>query len=172
MAAVQVTAHSSQLEVLAIKTPEVSTICRGTGSKENGYEIYQLIILMILDFYGVNWKDAQIRECSELLYDDWYFLTLAELKHFTLRAKTGHYAGRNFNPSFLNPVTLIDWMGQYGVESLKHREQNHLMQSSDERYNERWASHDERKTERVGEIYLDAEMNNIKEQLKNKQDGK
>lgn len=123
---------------------------------------------MILEFYGVEWSDEQVRECAELLYDDYYWLTLAELKHFTLMAKTSKF-GKVYGK--MNPVTFIDWLGQYADNSIEIRRQAAISKASDERYNERWGTHDERQANRTGEFYLDAEMNQIKDNLKKNTDG-
>src|SRR5688572_26095564 len=127
MSEMQITANNNQAEVLALKAPECSTICTGTGSKENGYDLYAAIILMILNFFGVSWKADQIKECAVMLYDDYYFLTLAELKHFAQQVKAGKFTSTHFNPNFFNPVTFIDWMGVYAENSLKIREERALI---------------------------------------------
>lgn len=161
---IQITANNSISQVLSIKTPEVSTICRGTGSKENGYDLYKMVILMILDFYDIDWSKDHISECAQMLYDDYYWFTLAELKHFALMCKSAKF-GKVYGK--INPVTLIDWAGQYAEISLEERERSAYNKAQDERYNERWNTHDARKAGRTGEMYLNAEINQIKDNLKN-----
>lgn len=130
--------------------------------------MYELIILMILEFYGVEWKDELVSETAEMLYDDYYWFTIAELKHFMLMCKSGKF-GKVYGK--FTPVTFIDWMGQYSEESLKIREQNALSAASDERYDERWASQDDRKGEQIIEDSVRGQMSLIKSQLKNKENG-
>lgn len=169
MEAITVTANSNQFEVLAIKAPECSTICAGTNSKQNGYDMYQMVILSIINFFGVSWTAENIKECALMLYDDYYWFTLAELKHFMLMCKSLKY-GKIYGQ--MNPATLIDWMGQYSEESLKIREQNALSAANDERYNERCGSHDDRIGEQIIEDSVRGQMSLIKSQLKNKDNGK
>lgn len=159
-------ANNNHSEVLAIKTPQCSTICFGTNSKQNGYDMYQMVILSILGFYDVAWSDEQIQECAQILYDDYYWFTLAELKHFMLGCKSSKF-GKSYGK--LTPVTFIDWMGQYAEESMKIREEMELAKSGDERYDERWASHDERKGEQIIDYSVRGQMSIIKSNLKNKE---
>lgn len=79
------------LEVVNLKQPSISSVNFGQPNTENGITIFEEIILSILDFYNAEWKPMSIRDCAEMAFSSYYHWTLAELKHFTLKFKTGDF---------------------------------------------------------------------------------
>lgn len=138
-------------EVQGMKTPEISTINRGEKNTEQAIMLYEFVILTLLDFYVTKWEDEQIRECAEMLFSEYYWLQIAELKHLCVLLKTGKMMvpdGKNlvaFKPfGKFSPSDLMRCFDQYAHESLIERQYAFERQSCDDRHHERWNSHDER----------------------------
>lgn len=171
---IPVKASMAIAEIHSMKTPEISTINRGEKSTEPAIILYEFVIIGLLEFFGVEWSKEQIRECAELLFNEYYWLHIAELKHLITKVKTGEIEmadGKKFKTyGKFNPQLLMECFSQYADESLKERQQAYERQAGDERYNERWGSRDER-------LKSDSEawgMNGLVEQEKSKlkNDGK
>lgn len=88
---IEIKGESAMLEVVSLKQPAISSVNFGQQNTENGITIFEEIILSILDFYNVEWKPMSIRDCAEMAFSSYYHWALAELKHFTLKFKTGDF---------------------------------------------------------------------------------
>lgn len=163
-----VTASQGQMEILSKPTPELSTVNRGTGSKENGILIFETIILMILEFYGLEWSALQIRECAEMGFAEYYWLQVGELKHFVLKAKQGDFRDEK-DFSRLTPVMLMMWFKAYANESLRIRQENYLSDSYSATSNERADARIKEWNKSEDDFRMSAEMNKIKDELKSNQ---
>lgn len=137
--AVQVRADMGVAAIQELKTPEISTINRGEKDTEKGIALYEFMVLGILEFFGAEWSNVQIRESAELLFSEYYWLHIAELKHLITRIKTQTKVYGKFNPA-----QLMEAFNQYADESLRARQDAFERQANDERYDERWGSHDAR----------------------------
>lgn len=135
------------------------------SDKKSGYFLFQTVILMILEWFEIQWSNEHLTECAEILYDEYYWMQIGELKHFVLKVKSGHY-DRSILKNKINAVTLIDWMGQYGEESLKIRQTNYvngaMSDKSDERADKRIAEWNKEETD----FTMRAQMEDIKRNLK------
>lgn len=149
---VQVKADMSVANIQEFKTPEISTVNRGTGSTDAGIELYEWVVLGVLEFVGVEWTVMQIRECAELLFSEYYWMQIAELKHLITKIKTGSF-GKIYGK--LNPLMLQEFFKDYALQSMEEREQAAIRKANDERYEERWGAKEARyiKQEQDGEIY-------------------
>lgn len=74
-------------EVCALQTtaPAVCILNRGAADTQAGIDVFMAELVRISRFAGIGWDDFQIETAAELLYDEYYHWTFAELKHFTLR---------------------------------------------------------------------------------------
>jgi hypothetical protein len=85
---------------------------------ENGVLVLQLVILEILDFIGAEWPKNQIQECSELVYREYYWFTIGELKQFSIRVKTGYF-GKIYGK--FAPMHLMEYFKDYSDEMFEAR---------------------------------------------------
>lgn len=122
-------------EIQEMKTPEISTINRGENTTEPAIAVYEFVVLGLLEFYGCEWSKEQIRECAELLFNEYYWLHIAELKHLITRIKTQTKVFGKFSPA-----QLMEAFSQYADESLRARQEAFERKANDERYEERWDS--------------------------------
>lgn len=162
-------ASQGQMEILAKPTPELSTVNRGTGSKENGITMFEIVILMVLEFYGVEWSKLQIRESAEMAFGEYYWMQLAELKHFVLKAKQGDFRGEK-DFSRLTPVLFLMWLRTYGNESLRIRQENYIHNAYSDSANDRADRRIKEWNKDEEDFKMSAEMNRIKDELRKKQE--
>jgi len=78
----------------------------------------------MLEWLGVQWTPFQIRETAEMFSAEFYWMTLAELKAFTVNARLGKY-GKEWGK--MRPLTLMTWMNEWQAEVLEAREYVHGM---------------------------------------------
>lgn len=139
MIQVQGTTEIAALQQL--KTPAISTINRGANSTEGGINVFEVCVLGILEFYGVEWSKNQIRESAELLFNEYYWLHIAELKHCITKIKTGNLIlddGKPFRVfGRFSPSHLQECFSCYAAESLRVRQQQFINKSNEERAGER-----------------------------------
>lgn len=165
--AIPIKATMAVAEIQNLKTPEISTINRGENSTEPAITIYEFVIIGLLEFYGCEWSNGQIRETAELLFSEYYWFHIAELKHLVVNVKTGAY-GKVYGK--FNPAFLMDCFAQYAEISMKERAAIAEIKSNEERYNERWGSHDERLTRDKEAYRIGGLVQHEKSKIKN--DGK
>lgn len=143
-----ITAAMVVAEVQNMKTPEISTINRGEATVEPAIELYEFVILGLLEFYGCEWSKEQIRESAEGLFREYYWLQIAELKHLVVKIKMSDMRTLEGKPfrvyGKFNPSMLSECFKVYSNESLVERGYAGERRANEERYNERWNSHDER----------------------------
>lgn len=106
------------MDVVKMGLPQISTINRGQMSKEAGITVFETMILDLLEYYGVEWNPPQIRSVAELMFDEYYYWSLAELKHFILKVKRGDY-GKLFGK--FSPSNIVDYASTYNSELLVAR---------------------------------------------------
>jgi hypothetical protein len=104
-----------------------------------------------LEFFGCEWSKSQIREIAEMLFNEYYWLHVAELKHLIMQMKMGEAKVLDGDRVVifkvygkLKPPDLTACFSFYANESLKERQYEAERKAGDERYNERWGSHDAR----------------------------
>lgn len=112
-----VKADSSAAEVLSLRTPHLSQLGVAPSGRFVGVIIFSAQIASLAGFIGLNWTKEQMDECGELAYQEQPWLTLAELKQFFLRLKTGKYSS-NKN---LNPAIFLEFLSEYAGEMLGER---------------------------------------------------
>lgn len=108
----------TQMEIVKIGGSAISVVNQNTGTKENGITIFECTVLDLLEFFGLEWSVNQIRGASEILFDEYYYWTLAELKHFSLKTKKGDF-GKVYGK--FSPSTLMECASAYDSEILTAR---------------------------------------------------
>lgn len=139
LALLPIKADSPPSEVLRLGTPEVSTFNRGCTTPENGIQVFEVLVQAIVKFYGTGWG-AQQREVAELMFSKYYWLHMAEIRQFSLKAKAGDFNkkdsitirdnegkflgteewdGKLYGP--LTPAVLMKWMERFATDSTAAR---------------------------------------------------
>lgn len=127
-----------------------------------------MVVLSLLEYYGIEWSPLQIRETAEMMFTEFYWLQIAELKHFILKAKMGE-AGKMFAGRAFLPVNLMEWLKNYAQESLWIREGRYISDSLEERYDERWASKGKREATEADPIYMQEKIKQMQRDVQRNQ---
>lgn len=111
-------------ELRKLNTPSVSMLNVGEKSTVKGVAVFQKLVLDIVNFFGGDWSKEQIKDCGEVCFNEWYYLTFAELKHFIHNVKSGGFKehGKPVMYGSFVPATLIDWFCSYAAQNIKERE--------------------------------------------------
>ena len=120
-----ISSTSTLPELLNLDTPPVSLLNKGlNGSKVNGIAVFAALINRIQQFFDAKWGKETIMDCAKVCFDEWYYLTFAELAHFAQKAKSGGFKedGKSLVYGTFSPATLIDWFCRYAAENLEYRE--------------------------------------------------
>lgn len=66
----------------------------------------EVAIAMLAEFFGQDFSELQIKETAKLIYDNWYWLDVAEFKVAIDRIKTQHYEKLygKFSPAYIMEV--------------------------------------------------------------------
>jgi hypothetical protein len=87
------------MEVLQLETPALSMLGKDVDGEMMGITIISVQITNMVDYLDLKWTPYQIGECSRLTYEEYYWLSVAELKQFFNRVKTGFYQSeKNIRP--------------------------------------------------------------------------
>ncbi len=109
------TASMAQLDIVKLNAPSISMLNAGTGSREAGITAFEFTILELLEYFHIEWSEYQIREVSEVLFGEYYYWSIAELKHFIMKVKAGNY-GKIYGK--LAPGNVVQYAGEYNSEVL------------------------------------------------------
>jgi hypothetical protein len=134
LARLPIKVDSPPSEVLRLGTPQVSALNAGTGSKENGITVFEVLVQAIVKFYGTGWG-AQQREVAEIMHGKYYWLHLAEIRQFSMKAKAGDFNRKDWfkgdNGEMeewdgkiygqLTAPVLLKWMERFALESTAAR---------------------------------------------------
>lgn len=108
--------------------------------KEPAIMAMEAIVLMILDFFGIDWKEMQIRETAEIIINDYHWLKFAEIKQFLQRIKSGYFGEVYGGFHRFSPPVLFSWLAQYAEESKREREALFHESASAATFDERWSN--------------------------------
>ena len=120
MQLIKVNASQNPSEVYALGTPEICVINKGEANTENGITVFEETIVNILDYFNVEWKLMQIRECAEIAFSEYYWLQFAELKQFVLKLKAGDYR-EVYSLTKIAPDSLLKCLSLYASEAMDLR---------------------------------------------------
>lgn len=116
---------NSVLQVVAMKGAQLSTMGTFEGVKV-GLLAFGDVFTGIVDYLCLNWNNpkSKILELSTMAYNEYYFFSIAEIKHFSLKMKSGEYQS-NKN---LTPADLYRFLTDYANQVLFERAQQFGMQ--------------------------------------------
>lgn len=99
------------------EVPALSTICK-EHSKDFAVKYIQLWIVALNEFLNIKNKmnPEQIQETARILYDDFYYLNIADLNLIFTNIKRGKY-GQIYES--LDGVKLISWINSYVEKRLE-----------------------------------------------------
>lgn len=104
-------------------TPSISLLNYGEKNTNKGEAVFAALIFKVMQFFGGTWNEAQIADCAKVCFDEWYYLTFAELAHFAQKAKSGGFKeeGKQLLYGQFSPANLIDWFVTYTSENMRER---------------------------------------------------
>lgn len=105
-------------EIIRAGTPNFGLL----GDKSISERVIKVLLLNLLDFFGAEWNETQLNDCAEIIVTDYYWLSMAEFKTMTIRAKKGAF-GKDYNK--LSPHRLLQWMEEFANECLMTRGDMH-----------------------------------------------
>lgn len=120
----QITLDSNLSEINKMCLPSISILNKNQQSKENGIIVFELMVKSICDFIGLEFNQNQRRELAVILFDNYHYWNLAEMKLFSLRMKTNYYKDL-FGWSKLTPSHLIEVAAEFNSDILKERANYH-----------------------------------------------
>lgn len=97
----------------------LSSLVRKTETgvdKAECYKFIKLCTVWLCEFFGVSWNDIQVKESSKQLYENYFFWTEYDWKHFMSRVVSGYF-GKMFG-SF-SPAMLMEYAGVHSEEWMK-----------------------------------------------------
>lgn len=112
-----VKADTLPLQVLQMRTPELSTLGKAASGEQNGMLFVNMQLISLLEYVGVQWTKGQVAECAKTTYNEYHYFTLAELKQFFTKVKAGHYTS---NKNMMPPV-FMEFLKSYADEMLAER---------------------------------------------------
>lgn len=102
-----------------METPQICLLGKASdGVTMMGIKVFQFVVSDLCLYMGADKcsEDAML-ECGELAYSEAHWLSLAELKLFTVRVKTGQYTShKNFSPAI-----LMEFLKEFLGEMLRAR---------------------------------------------------
>ncbi len=94
----------------------VSSLVKKTEAgvdKTECHKFIKLCVSYLVEFTGTNWTDFQIIEASKQLYENYYFWTQFDWKHFISRVISGYY-GKIYGA--LSPAILMEFAALHSEE--------------------------------------------------------
>jgi hypothetical protein len=130
----------------------------------------EAVVLMALNFYGQSWNKEQIRETAELIIEEFWWLQVAELKHFLTRVKMGGF-DKLYSANQFTPPILLKWLGEYADESWRIRSQSGYINAQSDKVEERTSSRDMPQDAAKEAIYQAQKVEQMQRELANKMKG-
>jgi len=111
-------------ELWQMGTPAIATLNIGEKNTLKGEAVFGALINTLVKFFAAIWTPAQIADCAKVCFDEWYYLSFAELAHFSQRARSGYFKepGKPLFYGPFSPANVIDWFCTYTAENLQQRE--------------------------------------------------
>lgn len=108
--------NTSVLAVRGMGGNPISSLVKkndGITDKSECHKFIKLCTVYLCQFFGVTWNDVQIMESSKQLYENYYFWTEYDWKHFMSRVVSGYF-GKMFGA--FNPSMLMEYAAAHGEE--------------------------------------------------------
>jgi len=124
MAEIKVSSDMDFIALREMNTPAVAVLNAGEQNTLKGEAVFGALIHGLVKFFGAVWTPAQIAECAKVCFDEWYYLSFAEVAHFAQRARAGYFKepGKPLFFGQFSPANIIEWLCTYTAENLQQRE--------------------------------------------------
>ena len=148
----------NQLSSMIVKSEDVV-------DKTNCYRLIELFVIEVFEWFGKDIPIALIQSLAKTIYQNYYWLRIAELKLFVEKIKAGNWKQIHG----MSAAVLMERLGEFANESMKIREDNAVrtadMQRSDERRDyERTLSERRKDAQAFHEVKVDLFKKNIEQQ--------
>jgi len=150
----------NQLSSMIVKNEDVA-------DKTNCYRLIELFVIEVFEWFGKEISIALIQSLAKTIYQNYYWLRIAELKLFIEKIKAGNW--RQIHG--MSPAVLMERLGEFAGESMQIREDIAVRLADVARANERKdyerTLRDRRKdAQAIHEIKVDLFKKDIQEQQK------
>jgi len=101
---------------------QLSEMIEKNGSnvcKNNIHNFIELFIIEIFEWFGKEIKENLSQSLAKTIYENYYFLKIAEFKLFVEKMKSGHWK----QVHNLSPAVIMERLHEFVVESMNIREQ-------------------------------------------------
>lgn len=108
-----ISAAMTMAQVRAIESQPISALVDRSGDKPNKGNCYKYLIVLcdsLTTFFGEKWADEQMKDCSRMLYENYYFIRSADWVYFAKKAKSLHF-GKVYGK--FSPATLMEWVERF-----------------------------------------------------------
>lgn len=148
----------NQLSSMIVKNEDIA-------DKTNCYKLIELFVIEIFEWFGKDISIALIQSLAKTIYQNYYWLRIAELKLFVEKIKAGNWKQIHG----MSPAVLMERLGEFANESMQIREDNAVrtadMQRSDERRDfERTLSERRKDAQALHEIKVELFKKDIQKQ--------
>jgi len=86
--------------------------------KNNIHNFIELFVIEIFEWFGKEIKENLSQNLAKTIYENYYFLKIAEFKLFVERIKSGHWK----QVHGMSPAVLMERLNDFALESMNHRE--------------------------------------------------
>jgi len=123
--------NKSVAEIRKLQGMPISSLVIKTENgvdKTECHKFIKLVIVWMCQFFGVSWNDLQIKESSKQLYENYYYWTEYDWRHFMNRCISGYFGKQYgaFSPQILMEFASIhnqEWMDESEGQSFHEADQ-------------------------------------------------
>lgn len=119
MQTLPVKAECGIAEIVRVQSASLSAVNIGTGNTITAQAVIAKLLLDTTAYFGVSWTKIQVTECAAMWVSEYYWMSMAEIKHFLTKLKTGQYSKDDYR--HLSPFQLMGWLQEYTDELLIER---------------------------------------------------
>jgi len=150
----------NQLSSMIVKNEDIA-------DKTNCYRLIELFVIEVFEWFGKEIPITLIQSLAKTIYQNYYWLRIAELKLFVEKVKAGNWKQIHG----MSPAVLMERLGEFAGESMQIREDIAVRLADVARANERKdyerTLRDRRKdAQAIHEIKVDLFKKDIQEQQK------
>jgi len=80
--------------------------------------VFETFLLSVIEYFGASWSEYQLREAAEMLFGEYHYWTVQELKLFSVRIKTGKF-GKMYGK--ISPAEIMNYAIEFNSELLQNR---------------------------------------------------
>lgn len=102
----------NQLSAMVLKVGNVV-------DKANAQKLIELFVIEVFEWFGKEISIQQIQSLGKIIYQNYWWLKIAELKLFVEKLKAGHWK----QVHGMSPAVLMERLGEFAKDSMNIREQ-------------------------------------------------